>query len=226
MTAKTKQTYKVSPLNEALIEAIESSQMTQTEIARGTGIEQASLSRFVSRLKGLSSKNITTLRVFLNDYLPDDMRERSRAIIHRVGIHAPVESITGENLPRIGVFGSTGAGEPVDLFEAVPDFTIEVLPQYNRPKLVALRVEGDSMEPSIHKGAYVGIVPFDGEISDGGVYLIQRPPFGRTIKRIRMGVDGGIVLHSDNAAYPPVNLPFEGYENIVLGKVVWVWQYL
>lgn len=226
MKTNTKHSYAASPMNEAMNAAIEESGLSQAEICRNTGIPQASLTRFIHKQKGLSSENSMKLRVFLNDFLPDDMKEKNSAIIHRMGTFSPRETISGDGLPRIPVWGFAGAGNPVELFGTQPITTIEVLPQYNVPGVVAFEVSGDSMEPSIHKGAYVGVVPFSGEIEDGGIYLVQKPPFGRTVKRIHMGKDGGIVLHSDNAAYPPVNLPFEGYENIVLGKVVWVWQYL
>jgi len=101
---------------------------------------------------------------------------------------------------------------------------LPILPQYARAEMVALVVEGDSMEPTIKKGAYVGIVPYDGSISEGGIYLIHRPPWGRMLKRVRMGQVGDIVLHSDNPLYEPITLSPEGYERLINGKVVWIWQ--
>ena len=82
------------------------------------------------------------------------------------------------------------------------------------------------MEPTIQKGAYVGVVPLGGSISEGGVYLVNIAPFGRLIKRIRMGEEGSIELVSDNSKYPPRRLPLEQYESVVIGRVAWVWQEL
>ena len=50
------------------------------------------------------------------------------------------------------------------------------------------------------------------------------PPFGRLIKRLKMGTDGGIDLVSDNKAYEKRTISYEGYDNVVLGRVAWVWQ--
>lgn len=146
------------------------------------------------------------------------------ATIRRPGCNAPIESVEGESLPSVPVYGSTGAGAAADLFTGEPETLIQVLPQYNLPGVAALRVEGDSMEPTVRRGSYVGVVPFSGDISEGGIYLVHMPPFGRVIKRIRMGANGSIELHSDNKIYQPIPLPFEGYEEIVRGKVVWIWQ--
>lgn len=33
-------------------------------------------------------------------------------------------------------------------------------------------------------------------------------------------------LHCDNASYAPTIIPDEGYEKILMGRVVWVWQTL
>ena len=147
-----------------------------------------------------------------------------KPVIHRPAPYAPVEVVKGEDLPEIPVIGSTGAGNDVELFNASPSYWINILPQYMRPGLVGLMVEGDSMEPTVHKGAIVGIVPYDGSINEGGIYLVHRPPFGRTIKRIKMDAEGPLVMHSDNASYAPAIIPDEGYEKILMGRVVWVWQ--
>lgn len=152
----------------------------------------------------------------------DDMEKMPR--ISRIGKNAPKEIVQGENLPLIPVLGSTGAGDAVEIFDQTPELWLPVLPQYARHGVVGLIVEGDSMEPTITKGAFVGIIPYDGSISEGGIYLIHRPPFGRTIKRIKMGMDNQLLLVSDNASYPPMPVSDEGYEKIILGRIIWIWQ--
>ena len=144
--------------------------------------------------------------------------------IKRIGPNAPIEKIEGENLPAIPVLGHTGAGDAIELFGMAPEFWLPVLPQYFRAGMIGLVVDGDSMEPTIHKGAVVGIMPYDGSISEGGIYLVHRPPFGRTIKRIRMGDEDKIELHSDNPIYKPTLVTPEGHEGLIAGKRVWIWQ--
>ena len=46
----------------------------------------------------------------------------------------------------------------------------------------------------------------------------------KKVKRVRLGKEGNIILYSDNPRYEPQELPFEGYEDVIIGKVVWVWQ--
>lgn len=154
----------------------------------------------------------------VNDYLPKS------PTIHRLAPNAPVEQVKGHGLPTVPVLGTTGAGDPQELFSEKPEFTLEILPQYAHKGSIALRVEGDSMEPTIRKGAYVGVIPIEEDIIEGGIYLVYIPPFGRVVKRVRIREIGELELYSDNAAYQPLRVPVEQYEKIVLGRVLWVWQ--
>lgn len=144
--------------------------------------------------------------------------------IKRPGPNAPVEKIEGEDIKKIPVMGSTGAGDAVEFFSQTPDYELPIPKRYYRKGMIGLVVEGISMEPTIQRGSIVGIMPYDGSITDGGIYLIQRPPFGRTIKRIRMGPSGEILLVSDNPEITPTVLEQEGYERVITGRVVWIWQ--
>lgn len=192
----------------------------QSGFARECGVAQQNLSRIVTGETAKPSlKNVGAIVDALGP-------EVFFPVIKRTGANSPVERVEGSGLPTVPVFGSTGAGEPCEFWSQEPERQIEVLPQYAKPGCVALRVDGDSMEPTIQKGAYVGVVPLGGSISEGGVYLVNVAPFGRLIKRIRMGEDGSIELVSDNSKYPPRRLPLEQYESVVVGKVAWVWQEL
>ena len=70
----------------------------------------------------------------------------------------------------------------------------------------------------------MGVVPLSGDLEDGGIYLVHRPPFGLVVKRVMQDEDGNIVLHSDNPRWKPQRVPNEGYDDIIVGKVVWTWQ--
>ncbi|MDR1243353.1 MAG: S24/S26 family peptidase [Deltaproteobacteria bacterium] len=76
----------------------------------------------------------------------------------------------------------------------------------------------------IKKGSIVGVIPLSEELEEGSIYLVRRPPFSLVVKRVLMGDDGKIVLRSDNKNYPDQPIPNEGYGNIIVGKVIWVWQ--
>lgn len=180
-------------------------------------------------LAGTRVPSMTTLAPILAKLgakivLPSDQDEPT-PVIHRLKPYAPVEKVDGEELPTIPVLAYAGAGNPVEFFETTSVARrIPVLPEYAMPNIAAVQITGDSMEPVIKKGAYVGVIPLCGELCEGGIYLISRPPFGLVVKRVRMNAQGKIVLHSDNPKYEPLAIEPEGYEDIIIGEVVWVWQ--
>lgn len=136
----------------------------QSAFAKKAGISQSSLSKIISgETKAPELESVSAIVDALGDELFN-----SSPVIQRPAPYAPVEVVKGEDLPEIPVIGSTGAGNDVELFNASPSYWINILPQYMRPGLVGLIVEGDSMEPTVHKGAIVGIVPYDGSINEGG----------------------------------------------------------
>ena len=193
----------------------------QKVFAKTAGLQQSALSKIISgqtKDPGLESVG----RIM--DALGEDALACLPPTMHRLGANAPVEAVQGEGLPRVPVLGSAGAGEPHEFWSAEPVSMLEVLPQYDKPDLVALTVEGESMEPTIKRGSVVGVVPPDGDLTEGGVYLVDIPPFGRVIKRLKIGDENTLELISDNPAYPPKRLPIEQRERVVVGRVVWVWQ--
>ena len=192
----------------------------QSGFSRDCGVPQTSLSRMV--LGKTPKPSLETVGAIVDALGP----EAFFPVIKRTGSNSPVEQVKGSGLPTVPVFGSTGAGDACEFWSQEPERQIEVLPQYAKPGCIALRVEGDSMEPTITRGAYVGVVPLNGSISEGGIYLVNVAPFGRLIKRIRMGDGDSIELVSDNRKYPPKHVPLEQYEAVVVGRVVWVWQEL
>ena len=191
----------------------------QKKFSELTGVPQPSLSAILNGKAAPSFKSLASMVDALGEdtFFP---------VIKRTGANSPVERVEGSGLPTVPVFGTTGAGDPQEFWSMEPERQIEVLPQYARPGMVALRVDGDSMEPTIMKGSYVGIAPLKGAVSEGGIYLVNVPLFGRVIKRLHLGDGGSIELVSDNRKYPPTRLPLEQYDSIVIGKVAWVWQEL
>jgi len=197
-------------------------ELGQTMVSQITGVSQQNLSRIVTGEIGAKGPGLKIVGAVIDKLYGSD----AIPVIKRAYTNAPVEEVRGSGLPTVPVYGSTGAGDPQEFWNQEPERQIEVLPQYAKPGCVALRVDGDSMEPTINRGAYVGVVPLNGSISEGGIYLVNVAPFGRLIKRIRMGEANSIELVSDNRKYPPRSLPLEQYEAVVVGRVAWVWQEL
>lgn len=207
------------------VNEIQKSGVSKAEISRCLGVSRSVITGWTSGATSSPNASFSDMLKYLDllglnihNYLPNI------PVISRIGKYSPQQVVRGENLPIVPVLGSTGAGADVELFNSAPETFIQVLPQYMAPGLAAFRVDGDSMEPTIKCGSYVGIVPFSGDIAEGGIYLVRIPPFGRLIKRIKMGDNGTIVLVSDNKTYSEKTISYEGYDNIILGRVAWVWQ--
>ncbi len=142
--------------------------------------------------------------------------------ISRIAEHAPKEVVKGDDLHLIPVYGFTGAGGEVELIENDPIAIISILPEYNHKNMYPLKVSGDSMQPTIPKGSYVGIIPYEGILQEGGVYLIEKLHIGRMIKRIKVNTCGELSLYSDNPEYEPILLDkfLDGGE--IIGRIMWV----
>lgn len=189
----------------------------QSTFAETAGISQDSLSKIISgktKSPGIETVSAIIDALGAEAFLP---------VIRRTGAYSPEETVQGDNLPTIPVLGEAGAGPDIEIFTGEIEKTIPILPGYYRHGMWAVRVAGDSMSPLICRGAYVGVVPLD-DLEDGGIYLVRKPPFGYIVKRVRMDEQGQIVLHSENPEYKPQTVPYEGYEDIIVGHVIWWWQ--
>lgn len=142
--------------------------------------------------------------------------------IKRLSPNAPIDFIHGDNLQQIPVYGFTGAGGEVELQENEPIAVISILPEYNFSNMFSLKVEGDSMQPTIPKGSYVGVTPNFGDIQEGGIYLLERVHMGRMIKRIKLNEDGMLYLFSDNPSYSPIPLDKMMVDGKIIGRVMWI----
>lgn len=192
----------------------------QTSFAEKAGIRQNSLSRIISG----STKDPTLENV---GAIIDAMGIESfldTPTIRRMGENSPEEKNSGSGLHPVPLMGETGAGDPQELFTGSSEHIIQILPQYYRTDMIALTVRGDSMEPTIKDGAIVGIAPLSEEVTEGGIYLVSIPYFGRVVKRLRLSRDGHLLLISDNPDYEPIAVNPAEQEKTVLGQVVWVLQ--
>ena len=182
----------------------------QSAFAEQAGIRQNSLSRIIS------------------GKTKDPTLENVGSIVDALGVGDFMDATTNENsgsgLQPVPLMGETGTGTPQELFKGSSEHIIKVLPQYYRTDMLALTVRGDSMEPTIKDGAIVGIAPLSEEVTEGGIYLVSIPYFGRVVKRLKLSEDGDLLLCSDNPRYKPVRVNPAEQEKTVLGQVVWVLQ--
>jgi phage repressor protein C with HTH and peptisase S24 domain len=209
-------------IGEKLGEYLKKTGESENAFAKRLGIQQSSVNKLIKNQQGVSFENAMKIMEVLGYSLVKKFEEL--VIIRRIGANSPTEIVGGEYLVPIPVYEQAGAGAGVDIFSWEPERIIYVMPQYSMKNVRAIEVTGDSMEPVVNKGAFVGVVPVAGELEEGHIYLVRRPQFGLVVKRVLMSEDGKIVLRSENKNYPDQPIPNEGYDGIIVGKVVWVWQ--
>lgn len=198
-----------------------------SELANLTDIEQSNLSRALKGQKlGIDKVSKILDVIGAKVFFPDDDYQESVSVMRRMGEHSPVEPVENEFTMPIPVYAEVGAGNDIEIVEPIPICTISILKSYYTDKhMYAALVGGDSMSPTIKKGAYIGIVPVCGALEDGAVYLVQRPYFGQMVKRVFLSPDArSIILHSDNPRWEDQIIALEECHTVIVGRVQWVMQ--
>lgn len=84
--------------------------------------------------------------------------------------------------------------------------------------LVAVRVDGDSMEPTIRSGDVLLIDRAQTHPRDGAIYVMRREDW-LVAKRLQLLAGGRVRVISDNQTYPPEEVEPAALE--ILGRAVW-----
>ena len=96
--------------------------------------------------------------------------------------------------------------------------------------LQAMKVKGDSMEPTIPKGAIVVFDADDKKLLDHKIYVVKKleaEGLMGTVRRVRVAGSGqGVVLLSDNREYLPEVITDPQWNHLVVGRVIWMWRSL
>lgn len=86
----------------------------------------------------------------------------------------------------------------------------------NPNNIKMLRVQGDSMQPTINEGDFIWVDVSNNFVGSDGIYLI-RMATGLAVKRLQSGLNN-IVIKSDNTSYSDITA--EVGELKIIGKVV------
>lgn len=129
-------------------------------------------------------------------------------------------------VPRYDVAVSMGGGREVHSEQIVDHlaFKIEWLRDLGLEagRLALVDAWGDSMEPTIPEGALLLVDLRPGRGWKDGIYVL-RVDSGLLAKRVQRGIDGSLVIKSDNPAYDPQTVPPERAGEVqFLGRVVWM----
>jgi SOS-response transcriptional repressor LexA len=212
---------KIEELRKILQEKTDAEEITQVAIAQKTGIDQASLSKFINKVGGLSAENFLKLSDWAGwqiDNLPGKIK--------RVGELSPIEEITGKDMKLVNVYQRAGAGSAyIPLDELKPYFTIAIPYMYFAEMDFAVLVDGHSMEPTIKHLSFAG-AKSTFHYTANELYVAQLPDEGLVIKRVVMdSKKDTITFKSDNPNkenYPDREFNIGETENFLLGRVTWV----
>ena len=190
----------------------------QSELAKSCGLPDGTVSRYLSGARG---KGLEAFLKFLEG--AGMLSGGGFPVMRRMGINAPEMAVDGD-LCDVEIVGVVGAGP--GQFELAEPETLKILKEFIHPGLFVCRVLGDSMEPVIMDGAYVGAVPLSGPPKDGAIYIVYDDFMGAVAKRVYYGGQGKLVLKSINPNAPEMELDVSGYEHSIRGEILWVWHNL
>jgi len=129
-------------------------------------------------------------------------------------------------IPLRDVFASAGGGaqnENENIIGTLP-FPKAIIAGWGRSiaQVEAIRVRGDSMEPTIQEGDFILLDKAERQMKEGRIYVITAPD-GLLLKRFQRHVDGSVMLTSDNAArYAPLRLSAAELSTLnVAGRAFW-----
>lgn len=124
-----------------------------------------------------------------------------------------------ENTVRVPVLGTIACGDPIDACENIDDYRMEYFPNgVPSGKLIDLRCQGDSMEPTIPDGSIV-VIRVQPEVENGEIAAVLVDGDTRaTLKRVKY-VKGKVVLWPENQKYDPILLDKDNPGRII-GKAI------
>ncbi|MBI5592569.1 MAG: LexA family transcriptional regulator [Deltaproteobacteria bacterium] len=143
-------------------------------------------------------------------------------------LNGSIDDYRGIPLYVSGRLAAGANGMAFDPYEPPASMVVIYKPEIQgsaRHNLAALKVGGDSMAPTIPRGAIVVVDLSDKEQIDGRIFVVNVPDGGidmAAVKRVRRWEKGmGFVLISDNAGYPP-DISILEWHRLCVGRVVWM----
>lgn len=190
-----------------LMRLLESKNMTQMDLAKGTGLTTATISRYVNNKRdphGDSLKRISEFLGVSSDYLLGKSISKTKKGV------------------KIPVLGRVQAGVPIEAVTDIIDYE-EITEELNRSgDFFALQVTGSSMEPRMLEGDVV-IVRKQPYIESGEVAIVLVNGCDATIKKVIKQENGLLLVASNAEAYQPTFYSTEDIEKLpvsIIGKVV------
>jgi hypothetical protein len=201
---------------------------TLAALIAAAGEDYKSLSRLIGR-------NAAYIHQFLFRGTPRRLGERERALladyfgVDEARLGGPARGAGGlarglALVPRLDVGASAGGGALAEDERSAMPFAFDegwLRRLSAQPRQLAIiRVEGDSMVPTLSHGDDIMVDSGDdsGRLRDG-IYVLRRDGVLLVKRLARGGARGQVTIISDNSAYPTEVAAAEGLE--IVGRVVW-----
>lgn len=189
-----------------LQEAMNALDIRPADLAKLTGIDKSTISRYLSGKYVPKQKRTDLLAQALHvdpGYLiagTSDGTDASPAAPQDAP--APLSS-DRRKIARIPVLGRVAAGIPIEAIENIEDYEERYISVLEDPHdYFALRIVGHSMEPRIWDGDVV-IVHKQDDVDSGSVAVVLVDGEEATVKQIKKSEDGMTLIGWNPAVYPP-----------------------
>lgn len=212
---------------------------TQVELAEVLGIRQSSISDAKRRNSVPADWYMKLFEQFgLN---PDWLKKGAGPMYLRTEhgyapVDAPAAGMLYEDVGRYREPDAKNTIVTVYSTQPAPDNDenlVQPLGKLNIPQsfagsgLYVVRLDGSSMEPYIHRGAYVGIDTTQKHVTSGELYAFRLPHEGLVLKTAFVDTQNGkLILRSENPSLPEVSLSLAEYGSCIVGRAAWVLQRL
>lgn len=212
---------------EIILDELDVQGINQTTIAKRIGFDPSAITRAKSGEREVSAKFAKAIARefgYNYDWIVEGKGQPKSSIRNIIPTVREPKEINDDFL-KLPVYMIAGAGSAVHIIETEPLEYVIINKRLLKPGIVPIKVRGDSMENTILNGAVVGVDTNCKDLAEGHIYCCYLPLFGALIRRIKWG-DGGVLLLPDNSLkYEPKFFTFdEARENLIYGKVVWIFQ--
>lgn len=212
-------------LGKAIKTAITRKGITQADLARAFGVRPASVSGWI-KYGRINKPHLVALIEYFSDVVGPDhwgLKDSTLAVAERRGTYAPINTSPGPSITgRVPLISWTSAGHWCELVDHLPPGDAEdwiATTAKVGPHAFALRIRGDSMEPTIPDGALVIVDPDTPAEHNRIVIVRQNGNTECTCKRLV--TDGGrAYLRPDNPRYPIINMATDAVVCGVVRQVV------
>lgn len=194
---------------ELLRKARKEKHLSQSELAKMVNSAQ----KTISRLENSDGRSLTIEKLELFCEILDlDINYVVSLILDNPTTPSSVE--------YIDIFGSVPAGMPVEAIQNIIGSVPIVRDLYKtNNKIIALRVNGFSMDP-IYQDGDVVLIELTNDVIDGDDVVAYVNGYDATLKRLKIDTDGTIILHALNEDYNDINFKDSAESLRILGKVI------